>query len=57
MAAVVVRPFLTVNVFGSKGCGKTAFKSQWFDSSQSRAVSEIADIHIRIHVSRRTMWG
>lgn len=47
----VMRPFLTVNVFGSRGCGKTAFKTEWFDSSQARAISEIADVHIRIQAS------
>lgn len=47
----VIRPFLTVNVFGSKGCGKTSFKREWFDSSQARAISEIADVHIRIQAS------
>lgn len=54
--ALVVRPFLTVHVFGSKGCGKTSFKTQWFDSSQSRAVSEIADVHIRIQVSCNVLY-
>ena len=51
------RPFLTVHVFGSKGCGKTSFKTQWFDSSQCRAVSEIADVHIRIQVRGRGREG
>ena len=44
------RPFLTLHVFGSKGVGKTTLKTQWFDSSQSRAISEVADVHIRIQV-------
>ncbi len=46
----VSRPFLTLHVFGSGGCGKTTLKTQWFDSSHSRALSEIADVHIRIQV-------
>ena len=46
----VIRPFLTVHVFGSRGCGKTTFKTEWFESSQARAVSEIADMHIRLQV-------
>lgn len=50
MEASVIQPFLTVHLFGSRGCGKTSFKTQWFDSSQARAVSEIADMHIRIQV-------
>lgn len=50
-----MRPFLTLNVFGSKGCGTTTFKKEWFDSSQARAISEIADVHIRIQAS--TLWG
>lgn len=52
----VIRPFLTVHVFGSRGCGKTAFKTQWFESSQARAVSEIADMHIRIQVLMKVSW-
>jgi len=46
----VVRPCLTLHVFGSCGCGKTSFKKQWFDGSHSRVLSEIADVHIRIQV-------
>ena len=48
---VVARPFRTMHVFGSKGCGKTSLKKQWFDSAQSKVLSEIADIHIRIQAS------
>ena len=51
MEMEVLRPLLTLHVFGSKGCGKTSLKKQWFDSSHSRVISEIADVHIRIQVS------
>ena len=51
---VVPRPFRTFHVFGSRGCGKTALKKQWFDSAQSRVLSEIADVHIRIQVCGHT---
>lgn len=46
----VLRPFLTVHVFGAKQTGKTTVKTQWFDSSQCHALSEVADIHIRLQV-------
>lgn len=47
----VPRPYLMLHVFGSKGCGKTSFKRQWFESSHSQTLAEIADVNIRIQVS------
>ncbi len=44
------RPFLTVHLFGSGRSGKTTLKKQWFESSHSRVLSEIADVHVRIQV-------
>ncbi len=46
----VPRPFHTLHVFGSRGCGKTTLKKQWFELAQSKVLSEFADIHIRIQV-------
>ena len=48
----ILRPNLTLHVFGSGGCGKKSLKRQWFDGSHSPVLSEIADIHIRIQVNR-----
>lgn len=48
----MVRHFLTVHVFGSRGCGKTTFKTHWFESSQARAISEIADVYIHVQVGK-----
>ena len=50
MSAEISRPLLTLHVFGSEGCGKTTLKKQWFDSTHSKVLSEIADVHIRIQV-------
>ena len=50
MALEVPRPFSTVHLFGSHSSGKTSLKKQWFESSHSRVISEIADVHIRIQV-------
>ncbi len=49
------RPFLTVHLFGSERSGKTTLKKQWFESSHSRVLSEIADVHVRIQVSSSCM--
>ena len=48
------RPFLTVYVFGSKGSGKSSVKRQWCDSSQFSALSEVADVHVKLEV--RWWW-
>lgn len=50
MSVEISRPLLTLHVFGSEGCGKTTLKKQWFDSTHSKVLSEIADVHIRIQV-------
>lgn len=47
----ILRPNLTLHVFGSGGCGKKSLKRQWFDGSHSPVLSEIADVHIRIQVN------
>ena len=52
MSVEIDRPLLTLHVFGSQGCGKTTLKKQWFESTHSIVLSEIADVHIRIQVSK-----
>lgn len=56
MSVEISRPLLTLHVFGSEGCGKTTLKKQWFDSTHSKVLSEIADVHIRIQVHVDVIW-
>ena len=42
---------MILHVLGSCGSGKRTFKRKWFESLHARVLPEIADLHLKLHVS------